>query len=94
LQSEWVDEALSINVEGQAVSMRQRGILKKVPALLLMLRESACALAVKAWEEGWCGDDWHEKRKAAAKERDEAKAKASVPVEVTTRRRAQEPEKT
>jgi len=76
---------LYINTEGSAVSMRTRGLLKKVPDLLRTLREYASALAVKAWEEGRFTDEWHEKRKAAAKEREAAKERA--PVDVISRQR-------
>ena len=66
-------EHLYVDTDGCAVCMRARGVLKKVPELVVSVREGECELAVKAWEEGRCAEDDPEKRKAA---REAKKAKA------------------
>jgi hypothetical protein len=76
-----------INSHGSAFFGRERGLFKKVPELLVTMREGAEDLAIKAWETGLCEDDYYEKKKAAEREMARAKAKARGAVDVTTRKR-------
>jgi RadC-like JAB domain len=75
-------EHVYVNTQGEPFFVRERGILKGVPELVVRVREGANGLAKKELDRGICAPNHYKKQRAA---REAALSRA--PVEVLTQRR-------